>query len=105
MSDNYLIREAREWYGHGDLQTLTGNLLTRLADALEAANTRVARIERLLEHIDAARAGYDALVARANQFEKALREMIETAEVLNEALRQAESENLLSVQAAGRIEP
>jgi hypothetical protein len=95
MSDNDLIQEARRFGGEWG---------RALADRLEAANARVARIERLLEHVDAARAGYDALVARANQLEKTLREMIETAEVLNEALRQAVSENLLSVQAAGRIE-
>src|SRR4051812_29112439 len=48
MSDHDLIREAREWYGHGDLPSLTGNLLTRLADALEAAATRANQLEKAL---------------------------------------------------------
>jgi hypothetical protein len=62
VSDNDLIQEARRFGGEWG---------RALADRLEAANARVARIERLLEHVDAARAGYDALVARANRLEKA----------------------------------
>jgi hypothetical protein len=63
VSDNDLIQEARRFGGEWG---------RALADRLEAANARVARIERLLEHVDAARAGYDALVARANRLEKGL---------------------------------
>lgn len=43
------------------------------------------------------------LEARVNRLESALILAIETAEVLNEALRRAVSENLLSMQAAVRI--
>jgi hypothetical protein len=72
MSDNDLIREARRF---APLRGASTSYILNLADALEAANTRVARIEKLLEHVDAARAGYDALKARVNQLEKALREI------------------------------
>jgi hypothetical protein len=73
MSDNDFIQEARRFGGEWG---------RALADRLEAANARVARIERLLEHVDAARAGYDALVVRADQLEKALARAAYVAEHL-----------------------